>query len=104
MATDLGDIDMSIDDLLDEIHQLTTQESTDAFVCLMVRDGFEAIAPLVPPRFREDVEKVIGELSRVDEIVAWKEPQPNKHRAKFIDWSHRLATQGWPAPTPSVSK
>ena len=70
----------------------------------MVRDGFEAIAPLVPPLYREDVEKLIGELSQVDEIVAWNEPQPNKHKAKFIEWSQRLAGNGWPAAVSTISR
>jgi hypothetical protein len=95
---------MSIDDLLDDIHQYTTQEVVFCCVALLARDGFEQIAPLIPPRYRAEVEKVMEELSRVDEIVAWNQPQPNKHRAKFIEWSQRLAAEGWPAPTSTVSR
>ena len=103
MATDFSDIDMSIDDLMNELHQLTSEESTFAFVCLMVRDGFAVVAPMVPPLYRADVERVIGELSRVDEVVVWNEPQPNKHRAEFTEWSQQLAKNGWPAASSTVS-
>jgi hypothetical protein len=76
VVPDLADIDMSIDDLLDDIHQYTTQEVVFCCVALLARDGFEQIAPLIPPRYRAEVEKVMGSSA------AWTKSSPGTSRSR----------------------